>query len=716
MTGGTVGGSGSGGTNGNGGTGDGGGDGGTGDGGGDGGTGGTGGSTPSTPSTAALTASAGATPTDPLVGQAVAFTGSASGGTGPYTYAWDFGDGGTGSGSGPSHAYAADGDYTATLTVTDATGATATATVSLSVTGAALTATATGPTGAVAAGEVVGFAGSASGGSGTYTFAWDFGDGGTSTEQDPDHAYEEDGTYTATLIVTDTVTGETAEATVEVDVSGAASAADLTAGATATPTAPAAGEAVAFAGSASGGSGSYTFGWAFGDGTTGSGQNPSHTYADAGTYTATLTVTDDDTGDEATAEVTVTVAAATPANVWIASAPDEIDDGEAGTVVLHRQGGISADALTVRLGFAPDTSDGGDGGAWGVDYKVTGLDATAPVLNADGSVTAGVTFPAGATDVRLTVKNLGTDPNAPQKQVDITVLKDVPPPGADPQYTPGEPVLLAGGLGFGPAFMTAPILLGAPAPKKYQVTATAATLEDFTQQAEKDGPAAAQEWYKRVKTNFGLTLDPKVDPNGVDRKKWGPKDHFAIATKNPNAVLAILQGAEFDAMRFHVTGIDGVALGDYLMQTVTTTVNYYQKDAAGLEQKVGNTGTSYLVEGFGVDNKGDATRLDTHTNTTASIGPGNIPAADLATIRIDFEIGWGHFGNVGAVAQSGFSFLYSQGNDGKATKWADGDIHWNPASTTKDYSLLFTLNVDGTWSFTDTAIGVNDSGQWDKTI
>ena len=337
-------------------------------------------------------------------------------------------------------------------------------------------------------------------------------------------------------------------------------------------------------------------------------------------------------------------------------------------MVLHRQGGISADALTVRLGFAPDTSDGGDGGVWGVDYKVTGLDATAPVLNADGSVTAGVTFPAGATDVRLTVKNLGTDPNAPQKQVDIMVLKDVPPPGADPQYTPGEPVLLAGGLGFGPAFMTAPILLGAPAPKKYQVTATAATLEDFTQQTEKLGPASAQAWYEQVKTYFGLTFDPKVDPNGVDRKKWGPKDHFAIATKVPNAVPAILQGAEFDAMRFHVTGVAGVALGDYLMQAVTKTVTYYQKDAAGVEQKVGNPDTSYLVEGFGVDNKGDAKRLDTHINTTNSIGPGLKTPTDLATIRIDFEIGWGHFGNVGAVDQSGFSLLYSQDGGGKATK------------------------------------------------
>jgi hypothetical protein len=64
---------------------------------------------------------------------AVSFTGSASGGTSPYTYSWAFGDGGTSTSQNPSHTYASDGNYTATLTVTDLNFANASATVSISV-------------------------------------------------------------------------------------------------------------------------------------------------------------------------------------------------------------------------------------------------------------------------------------------------------------------------------------------------------------------------------------------------------------------------------------------------------------------------------------------------------------------------------------------------------------------------------------------------------
>jgi len=68
------------------------------------------------------------------VDEEIQFTGSAFGGTAPYTYAWDFGDGNVGTGETPTHAYTDAGVYNVTLTVTDAALDTATATTTATIT------------------------------------------------------------------------------------------------------------------------------------------------------------------------------------------------------------------------------------------------------------------------------------------------------------------------------------------------------------------------------------------------------------------------------------------------------------------------------------------------------------------------------------------------------------------------------------------------------
>jgi PKD repeat protein len=79
-----------------------------------------------------LTATASATPTSGQVPLNVAFTGSAAGGTPPYSYSWNFGDGSaTSTAQNPSHTYSSAGTYTATLTVTDSAAQTASSSVSI---------------------------------------------------------------------------------------------------------------------------------------------------------------------------------------------------------------------------------------------------------------------------------------------------------------------------------------------------------------------------------------------------------------------------------------------------------------------------------------------------------------------------------------------------------------------------------------------------------
>jgi PKD repeat protein len=149
---------------------------------------------------------------------AVGFTGSASGGSAPYTYRWTFGDGGTAVVQNPTHTYAAAGTYSAMLTVTDNTATTANWTVIVRVSSGsatALSANALATPTLGAAPLAVRFTATAAGGAGPYRYRWSFGDGGTSTVQNPSRTYVAPGTYLVILTITDS-RGVTARTTLSV--------------------------------------------------------------------------------------------------------------------------------------------------------------------------------------------------------------------------------------------------------------------------------------------------------------------------------------------------------------------------------------------------------------------------------------------------------------------------------------------------------------------
>lgn len=88
-------------------------------------------------SSQSLTAGFSYTPSSPQPGQTVSFTGSATGGSPPYSFSWSFGDGASATGNPVSHSYSAAGSYTATLRVTDSTSASVSSTQIITVTGPA---------------------------------------------------------------------------------------------------------------------------------------------------------------------------------------------------------------------------------------------------------------------------------------------------------------------------------------------------------------------------------------------------------------------------------------------------------------------------------------------------------------------------------------------------------------------------------------------------
>src|SRR5205809_4298187 len=241
-----------------------------------------------------LSASFTYSPSSPQIGQTVSFTGSASGGTQPYSYSCTFGDGSTGTGSSAKHTYSSAGTLDVAFTVKDngSPQQTKTSQQPISVSGAPppLTASFAFSPSSTQAGQHVTFTASAGGGTSPFTFSWSFGDGSTGTGSPATHTYSSAGSYTVILTVKDSSSSpQTAASQITFAVT---SPPPISASFTLSPSLPSAGQSVSFTAYASGGTSPYSYLWSYGDGSSGTGLQVTHTYNSDGTYQVTLTVAD----------------------------------------------------------------------------------------------------------------------------------------------------------------------------------------------------------------------------------------------------------------------------------------------------------------------------------------------------------------------------------------------------------------------------------------
>ena len=348
-----------------------------------------------------LSASFTYSPSSPQTGHTVSFSGSASGGTSPYSYSWNFGDGSTGTGSSVTHTYSSAGSFAVTLTVKDSGSPQQIATSQQSITVTspppALTASFTYNPSSPQVGQTVSFSGSASGGVSPYSYSWSFGDGSTGSGSSVTHAYASTGSFTVVLTVRDSGSPQqTTTSQQSITVSGAPP--PLTASFAYSPSSSQAGQPVTFTTSASGGTSPFTFSWSFGDGLAGTGSPVTHTYSLAGSYTTTLTIKDSSSPQQtATSQKTVAVTSPPPPiSASFTLSPSSPSGGQSVSFTASASGG------TPPYSYSWSYGDGSTG---------TGLQST-HIYSVDGTyqVTLTVEDSQGNTGTGVEPAVVGTSP------------------------------------------------------------------------------------------------------------------------------------------------------------------------------------------------------------------------------------------------------------------------------------------------------------------
>ncbi|MDE1837129.1 MAG: PKD domain-containing protein [Euryarchaeota archaeon] len=232
-------------------------------------------------------ASATATPDPTDVGGAVAFSGTASGGTPPYVYAWVYGDGGKSAYISPTHTYNSTGSFGAHFWTNETTGLLRSREANLSVVVNSLPTVAPTATPSTVDAKVgITFASGVAGGAPPYTVTWRFGNGASAVGDPISYPFPSPGSYTVHVWANDSSIGR-ATGAVAVTVNPA-----LVYSSNVHPLALDVGSSAHYFSNVTSGTPPRSSAWTFGDGGRAATGNASHTYTAVGTYAAVLWAND----------------------------------------------------------------------------------------------------------------------------------------------------------------------------------------------------------------------------------------------------------------------------------------------------------------------------------------------------------------------------------------------------------------------------------------
>ncbi|MDE1838182.1 MAG: PKD domain-containing protein, partial [Euryarchaeota archaeon] len=153
--------------------------------------------------------SARATPTITDVGMPLAFSASATGGTGSLSYAWAFGDGGRSPTPNLSHNYSAPGAYAPKVWANDSIGGTSNASIPLHIDPLPSAPSIIVLPTPADAGQTLNLSANSTGGTGRIVYTWRLGDGNVGVGSQISHVYSSAGSFTVHVWANDSVGGST---------------------------------------------------------------------------------------------------------------------------------------------------------------------------------------------------------------------------------------------------------------------------------------------------------------------------------------------------------------------------------------------------------------------------------------------------------------------------------------------------------------------------
>lgn len=239
----------------------------------------------------------------------------------------------------------------------------------------------------------------------------------------------------------------------------------------------------------------------------------------------------------------------------------------------------------------------------------------------------------------------------------------------------------------------------------HTISIDAAPFSDYFTQTNNLPAAKQKEIYDSDQKAFGVDFT-----NAAVRQTWMAQNGIARSTAVTEGNKKFVQAGWMNNVRFSISNFGKLPAQDqrngYFVQGVS-----FRRQVKDTNGNALFTSGFDFVEGFAADANGKSVILDTHRTTGLAAGQTlQIKNKDGTTsdvtvgsvvVTVSFTVGFGVYDNMGLSGQS-YAELSKKALDTTKVTWL--------GAIPEKYTLTFTLNADGSWTYANPKANVNMKG------